>query len=226
MRILLVEDDSALSMFVAKGLRENAYAVDVAGDGDEALYKVAVNVYDAVVLDVMLPNRSGFAICQEIRSRGVALPILMLTARDTVADRVNGLDAGADDYLTKPFDFSELLARLRALLRRAPTVGPTIICVDDLKIDTRSQTVQRASVPISLTTKEYALLEFLARNQGRVVGRAEISDHVWDDNYDPASNLIESYINRLRRKIDIPSLAQLIHTRRGAGYMLRPAAEL
>ena len=220
MRVLLVEDDPTLARSVAKGLREHAYAVDIAGDADTALYQAAVNTYDAIVLDVMLPKRDGIVVCREIRRRGATVPILMLTARDTVADRVTGLDTGADDYLTKPFDFAELLARLRALLRRGPAMVPSVIRVADLELDTRAQRATRAGRHVPLTTKEYALLEFLARNGGRVVGRAEISEHVWDDNYDPISNLIEAYINRLRRKLDAGEHAPLIHTRRGAGYML------
>lgn len=220
MRVLLVEDDPTLAQFVAKGLREHSYAVDIAADGDDAVYQAAINPYDAIVLDVMLPKRDGFAVCRELRRRKLATPVLMLTARDAVSDRVSGLDTGADDYLTKPFDFGELLARLRALLRRGPVMKPTVIRVADLELDTHAQRAARGSRPIALTTKEYALLEFLARHAGRVVGRAEISDHVWDDNYDPASNLIESYINRLRRKIDGEGRVPLIHTRRGAGYML------
>lgn len=222
MRILLVEDDPTLSQFVAKGLREHSYAVDVATDGDDAVYQAAINPYDAIVLDVMLPKRDGFAVCRELRRRKLAAPVLMLTARDAVSDRVTGLDTGADDYLTKPFDFGELLARLRALLRRGPVLKPTAIRVGDLVLDTHAQRATRDGRPIALTAKEYALLEFLARHAGRVVGRAEISDHVWDDNYDPASNLIESYINRLRRKIDGEGRKPLIHTRRGAGYILAP----
>ena len=220
MRILLVEDDSTLSQIVASGLRGHAYAVDVAADGEQALYQAAVNPYDAIILDVMLPKRDGFAVCRELRRRASTARILMLTARDTVADRITGLDTGADDYLTKPFDFAELLARLRALLRRGPEMLPATLTVGDLELDTRAQTVRRGDRAIALTTKEYSLLEFLARNAGRVIGRAEISDHVWDDNYDPFSNLIESYINRLRRKVDPVGLPPLIHTRRGAGYML------
>lgn len=224
MRLLLVEDDPTLAAVVAKGLREQAYAVDVAADGEAALYRAAIDDYDLIVLDVMLPRRDGFAVCRELRRRGVTARILMLTARDAVEDRVAGLDTGADDYLTKPFDFAELLARLRALLRRPPGVGPATLVVADLEVDTRAQRVRRAGQPVELTTKEYALLEFLARNAGRVVGRAEISDHVWDANYDPVSNLIETYVNRLRRKIDTPPRAPLIHTRRGAGYVLAPPA--
>jgi two-component system, OmpR family, copper resistance phosphate regulon response regulator CusR len=220
MRILIVEDNAVIAASLAKGLREEAYAVDVAADGDAALYQTSVNPYDAIVLDVMLPKRDGFTVCRELRQRGLAVPVLMLTARDAVSDRVTGLDTGADDYLTKPFEFRELLARLRALLRRGPALAPVVLRAADLELDTHAQSVSRAGRPLSLTTREYALLEFLARNVGRVVGRAEISDHVWDDNYDPASNLIESYVNRLRRKLDLPGLPPLIHTRRGAGYVL------
>jgi DNA-binding response OmpR family regulator len=220
MRILLVEDDPVISASLAKGLREEAYAVDVATDGDTAVYQAAVNPYDAIVLDVMLPKRDGFAVCRELRHRGMSTPVLMLTARDAVDDRIAGLDTGADDYLTKPFEFGELLARLRALLRRGPALASPVVRVADLELDTHAHRASRAGRPIALTTREYALLEYLARNAGRVVGRAEISDHVWDDHYDPASNLIESYINRLRKKIDPPGQSPLIHTRRGAGYVL------
>ena len=222
MRLLLVEDDQVMSEVLASGLRDQAYAVDIVGDGDAAVYQAAINPYDAIVLDIMLPRQDGFAVCREVRRRGSTAKILMLTARDAVGDRIAGLDAGADDYLTKPFDFNELLARLRALLRRGPELLPATLLVGDLELDTHGQTARRANVSIALTTREYSLLEFLARNAGRVVGRAEISDHVWDDNYDPCSNLIESYINRLRRKLDVAGLDPLIHTRRGAGYLLGP----
>jgi DNA-binding response OmpR family regulator len=223
MRILLVEDDAVIASSLSKGLREEAYAVDVATDGDAAVYQAAINPYDAIVLDVMLPKRDGFAVCRELRQRGLTTPVLMLTARDAVRDRITGLDTGADDYLTKPFELGELLARLRALLRRGPALAPAMLRVADLELDTHAQRATRAGREVALTTREYALLEFLARNAGRVVGRAEISDHVWDDNYDPVSNLIESYINRLRKKLDAPGLPPLIHTRRGAGYVLGEA---
>jgi len=223
-RLLLAEDDAVIAASLAKGLREHAYAVDVATDGDAAVYQAAVNPYDAIVLDVMLPRRDGFAVCRELRRRGLTVPVLMLTARDAVADRITGLDTGADDYLTKPFEFGELLARLRALLRRPSALAPAVICVGDLELDTHGQRATRAGRLIALTTKEYALLEFLARNAGRVVGRAEISEHVWDDHYDPFSNLIDSYINRVRKKVDLPGLPPLIHTRRGAGYVLEAHA--
>ncbi len=227
MRILLVEDDAALAGIIATGLREQAYAVDLAPDGDAAVASAALNPYDVIVLDVMLPKRDGFSVCREVRERGSKARLLMLTARDAVADRVTGLDAGADDYLTKPFDFVELLARIRALLRRGPEMTPTTLVLGDLVLDTGSQTARRGAVAVPLTTKEYALLEFLVRNAGRVIGRAEIADHVWDDNYDPCSNLIESYINRLRNKLDAAGTGKLIHTRRGAGYLcaVQPAAD-
>jgi DNA-binding response OmpR family regulator len=220
MRILLVEDDDTLAGLIARGLRGQAYAVDHARDGDTAVTEASVIPYDAIILDVSLPRRDGLSVCAELRRRGSHARVLMLTARDTVTDRVAGLDAGADDYLTKPFDFDELLARLRALLRRRGDVLPTELVVGDLVLDTRGQAATRAGVSLALTTKEYSLLEYLARNAGRVVGRADISDHVWDDHYDPFSNLIESYINRLRRKVDRPGQSPLIHTRRGAGYIL------
>jgi two-component system, OmpR family, copper resistance phosphate regulon response regulator CusR len=220
MRVLLVEDDSRIARFVARGLREQAYAVDVVGAGEEALYQTSINTYDLVILDVMIPAPDGFAVCRELRSAGQRMPILMLTARDAVEDRIEGLDCGADDYLTKPFEFRELLARLRALLRRPTSLQPTPLMVADLIIDTAGQTVSRAGKSIAMTTKEYALLEFLARNANRVVGRAEIAEHVWDEEFDPFSNLIEVYVNRVRRKIDAGAQQPLLHTRRGAGYVL------
>jgi DNA-binding response OmpR family regulator len=226
MRLLLVEDDSRIARFVAKGLREQAYAVDVSATGDDALYQAAINTYDLVILDVMIPGRDGFAVCRELRKSGQRMPILMLTARDAVEDRINGLDSGADDYLTKPFEFRELLARLRALLRRSGELRPAKIAVADLVLDTAAQSVSRNGQTVPLTAKEYALLEFLARNAGRVVGRAEIAEHVWDETFDPFSNLIEVYINRVRRKIDADSAKPLLHTRRGAGYLLGSAADL
>ncbi|HEV7389703.1 MAG TPA: response regulator transcription factor [Gemmatimonadaceae bacterium] len=224
MRILIVEDDTVIASSLAKGLREESYAVDVAADGDAAVFNAAVTPYDAIILDVMLPRRDGFAVVRELRRRGMTTPVLMLTARDGVPDRITGLDLGADDYVIKPFVFAELLARLRALLRRAPNLTPRVLRIGDLELDTHAQLATRAGENISLTTREYALLEYLARNAGRVVGRAEISDHVWDDNYDPASNLIESYINRLRKKLDVRGLPQLIQTRRGAGYVIEAAS--
>ena len=219
MRVLLVEDEPGIARFVAQGLREQAYAVDVSVDGDDAAYKASINDYDAIILDVMIPGRDGFQVCSELRAAGSAVPIIMLTARDTVPDRINGLDSGADDYLVKPFAVAELLARLRALLRRGHVVRTETIQIADLAIDTRAQSAVRGSKVLPLTTKEYALLEYLAREQGRVVNRSELAEHVWDENFDPISNLIDVHINRLRRKVD-SGFAPLIHTRRGAGYML------
>jgi len=225
MRVLLVEDDSRIARFVAKGLREQTYAVDIAATGEDALYQAAINTYDVVILDVMIPEPDGFAVCKELRKSGKRMPILMLTARDAVEDRIAGLDRGADDYLTKPFEFGELLARLRALLRRTGELHPPEIMIADLVVDTVGQRVSRAGKTMSFTAKEYALIEFLARNSGRVVGRAEIAEHVWDEEFDPFSNLIEVYMNRIRRKIDAPPHKPLLHTRRGAGYVLSTEAE-
>jgi two-component system copper resistance phosphate regulon response regulator CusR len=226
MRVLLVEDDPRIARFVAQGLREQTYAVDVTGDGEDALYKLSVNDYDALILDVMIPARDGFEVCRELRAAGSSLPVLMLTARDAVEDRVAGLDTGADDYLTKPFEVAELLARLRALLRRGHVVSAPAIAVADLVIDTRAHRVTRGGRRIELTAKEYALLEYLARERGRVLGRAEIAEHVWDENFDPLSNLIDVNINRLRRKVDDGFAAPLIHTRRGEGYLLASPEDL
>jgi two-component system copper resistance phosphate regulon response regulator CusR len=223
MRVLVVEDDVRIAAFVAKGLRENSYAVDTAADGEEALYMASLSPYDLFVLDVNLPYKDGFAVCRELREGGNSKPILMLTARDAVDDRVWGLDTGADDYLVKPFEFRELLARLRALLRRNVESRAAKIVIADLEIDTVSQTVRRSDRPVELTTKEYSLIEFLALNRGRVVGREEISEHVWNDSFDPFSNLIEVYIKRLRKKLDEGYSLQLIHTRRGSGYILDDA---
>jgi heavy metal response regulator len=226
MRILLVEDDPRIARFVSQALREQAYAVDAAADGDDALYKASVNDYDAVILDVMIPGRDGFEVCRELRASGSAVPVIMLTARDAVPDRVAGLDSGADDYLTKPFEVAELLARLRALLRRGSAVRPAHVTAADLRIDTRAHAVTRAGRRIELTAKEYALLEYLARERGRVLTRAEIAEHVWDENFDPLSNLIDVNINRLRRKIDDGFATPLIHTRRGEGYVLATPEDL
>jgi len=225
MRLLLVEDDPRIVRFVARGLQEQGYAVDVATNGAEALYQVEINDYDLIVLDVMIPGNNGFEVCRAIRSHGKCMPVLMLTARDAVEDRITGLDSGADDYLTKPFEFGELLARLRALLRRPRELRPPLIAVGDLTLDTASQTAKRGTRAISLTTKEYALLEFLARNAGRVVGRSEIAEHVWDESFDPFSNLIEVYVNRLRRKLGDDDDRPLLQTRRGSGYILAVPAE-
>jgi DNA-binding response OmpR family regulator len=224
-RILLVEDDARVAGFVARGLREQAYAVDVSSDGEDALYQASVNQYDVVVLDVMLPIKDGYEVCRELRGSGFRVPILMLTARDSVDDRVAGLDCGADDYLIKPFDFKELLARLRALLRRSGELRPAVARVADLTLNTASHAVSRGGTPVSLTAKEYALLEFLVLNTGRVVGREAIAQHVWDESFDPLSNVIDVYVKRLRAKLDTGFSRRLIHTRRGEGYILAPGSE-
>lgn len=224
MRLLVVEDDPKLARVIARGLREVSYAVDVTGDGNDALVQASINSYDAIVLDIMLPGTDGLSVCRELRSRGIKTPILMLTARDAIADRIAGLDTGADDYLTKPFDFGELLARLRALLRRPEALQPVQIRIADLEIDALARAVMRAGVPIALTSKEYALLELLARHVGQVVSRADIVAHVWDDNHDPFTNAVEVYVNRLRGKIDKEPWTPLIHTKRGAGYILTESA--
>jgi len=215
-----VEDETRVAGFIARGLREQTYAVDIASDGEQALYQASVNEYDIVILDVLLPVKDGYAVCRELRAAGFRAPILMLTARDAVDDRVAGLDSGADDYLAKPFDFKELLARLRALLRRAVGLRPRVMRVADLVLDTGGHSVARAGKDISLTAKEYALLEYLVLNQGRVVGREQIAQHVWDESFDPFSNVIDVYIKRLRDKLDTGHARRLIHTRRGEGYML------
>jgi two-component system copper resistance phosphate regulon response regulator CusR len=220
MRILVVEDEPAAAHVLAKGLREHAYAVDVAADGGIALEQLGHTEYDLVILDVLLPRINGLDLCRRLRSDAAAVPILMLTARGGLDQRVEGLDAGADDYLSKPYHFPELLARVRALLRRGPALESAELTLDDLVVDTRARRVTRAGRPIQLTTKEYALLEYLLRRQTQVVGRADIAEHVWDDSFDPMSNLIEVYIQRLRRKIDDGHAVRLIQTRRGAGYTL------
>jgi|ERR1051326_1888539 two-component system copper resistance phosphate regulon response regulator CusR len=220
MRVLLVEDEAGLVRSMRKGLSEQSYAVDVASDGGGAIEYASVNPYDAIVLDVMIPPPDGFEVCRRLRDGGITSPILMLTARDAVDDRVHGLDCGADDYLVKPFDFSELLARLRALIRRGGAKQMPVIEIGDLHIDTRSRRVTRGKRELSLTAKEYALLEYLSMNKGRVIGREELADHVWNEDFDAFSNLIEVYINRLRRSIDRDHDQKLIHTVRGAGYRI------
>ena len=220
MRILVVEDEAAAAAVLSKGLREHAYAVDVAVDGSTALEQASISDYDLIVLDILMPGINGLEVCRRLRSQGIAAPILMLTARGEPDQRVEGLDVGADDYLAKPYHFPELLARIRALLRRGPALASSLFKIEDLTIDTRARGVQRGGRSIQLTSKEYALLEYLARRQGDVVSRADIAEHVWDDSFDPLSNLIEVYIQRLRRKIDDGHAVKLIRTRRGLGYTL------
>ena len=220
MRILVVEDDARMANVIAKGLRENSYAVDIAPDGDAGLYETSINDYDVIILDVLLPQRDGFAVCRELRLRDNTTPVLMLTARAAIDDRITGFDAGADDYLTKPFSFRELLARIHALLRRDSQLRPDVLEIGDLVLDSVSHRVSRANHEVQLTAKEYALLEYLARRAGQLVSRAEIAAHVWDDTFDPFSNTIEVYMNRLRKKIDGHHDIKLLHTRRGEGYTL------
>jgi two-component system copper resistance phosphate regulon response regulator CusR len=226
MRILLVEDEPRVAHFVAKGLRERSYAVDIAVEGESALYQTEVNDYDLIILDVMLPGKDGFEVCRKLRERGIKTPVLMLTARDAVDDRVAGLDSGADDYLVKPFEFKELLARVRALLRRALEFRPSVLQVADLTLNTANHTASRSGKRIGLTAKEYALLEYFALHQGRLLGREEIAEHVWDENFDPMSNVIDVYVRRLRKKVDEGFGHPLIHTRRGAGYIFSVEEEV
>ncbi len=225
MRILVVEDEQAIAAFVRQGLVEAGYAVDLAADGAEALHWAAIAEYDVIVLDVMLPDRDGLSICAEIRRRGIRTPVLMVTARDAVDDRVAGLDSGADDYLIKPFAFAELLARIRALMRREPGFKGTVLHVADLTLDTVSRSVARAGQPIVLTSKEYSLLEFLMRHPNQTLTRTAIAEHVWNYDFDNLTNVIDVHIFALRRKLDDAQAVKLLHTVRGVGYRLGPAEE-
>jgi two-component system copper resistance phosphate regulon response regulator CusR len=219
-RILLVEDERSAARMIAKGLREYGYAVDIASDGESAVKAGSAATYDVVILDVLLPAKSGLEVCRDLRASSNTVPVLMLTARDAVDDRVAGLDAGADDYLTKPFHFKELLARVRALTRRRarPLLDERVEC-GALTLNTRTREALLDDQPLDLTSREYALLEYLCRNEGAVVSRQEIADHVWDNRYDPTTNVIDVYVQRLRRKIDREP-ESFIRTRRGAGYQL------
>jgi DNA-binding response OmpR family regulator len=220
MRILLAEDDEQYATIIARGMRKYAFAVDVATDGEQALFLAQTNDYDLVVLDVMMPKRDGFDVCRQLRADNSQVAILMLTARDAVVDRVAGLEIGADDYLVKPFDFGEFLARVRALLRRQHVYRGPVLKVGDLTLDTSGQTARRGDRALVLTAKEYALLEFMMRNADRVIGRAELAEHVWDNSYDAFSNIIDVYIRRLRQKVDAGEQTPLIHTRRRVGYII------
>lgn len=216
----MVEDNRRLARAIGKGLREQSFAVDFAFDGRDALYQAEINDYDLILLDIMIPAPDGLEVCRRLREREIQTSILMLTALDKTGDKICGLDTGADDYLSKPFEFGELLARIRALLRRRNNqVLRTRIEIADLTIDTNSQRVWRGESEVFLTAKEYCLLEFLARERGKVLGRAEIAEHCWDENFDAFSNIIDVYIKRLRAKIDKGFEVRLIHTRRGAGYI-------
>jgi DNA-binding response OmpR family regulator len=217
-RILIVEDDPELSAILGEGFGEQHVEAVLAADIPSGRERAMFGTYDVMILDVLLPGGNGFDLCEQIRARGIATPILMLTARDAIDDRVRGLEAGADDYLTKPFAFRELLARVRALARRQPALAPQQVQVADLDVDLETRKVHRARRPITLTAKEFALLEFFTRHQGKVVDRAAIAAHVWDDNHDPFTNVLEVLVRRLRRKIDDDFEPKLIHTVRGAGY--------
>jgi DNA-binding response OmpR family regulator len=220
MRVLLVEDERSAARMIAKGLREHGYAVDVVGDGASAVQEATSVAYDVVVLDLSLPIKTGLEVCRDLRLKGNVVPVLMLTARDAVDDRIVGLDAGADDYLTKPFHFGELLARIRALTRRrALPILPEHLTQGRLALNTRTREAWVDGQPIELTAREYALLEYLCRQDGAVISREEIAEHVWDDRYDPCSNVIDVYVQRLRRKLD-RGTQSFIRTRRGAGYQL------
>ena len=220
MRILLVEDDSRLAETVAAYLRRSGFAVDTIGNGRSAEIEAAITGYDVIILDLNLPDGDGLEVCRRLRERGIVARILMATARDAVRDRVVGLGSGADDYLVKPYALEELRERVRALLRRPLHLMPEVLLTGDLALDTATRLARRGDRAIALTTKEFAVLEYLMRNSGQVATREQISEHAWDANYDPASNIIDVYVARLRRKIDAPGEEALLETIRGAGYRL------
>jgi two-component system OmpR family response regulator len=220
MRVLLAEDDAKLTGALQRGLQREGYAVDVAVTGEDALLQANVYDYDAVVLDVMLPGIDGFAVCDGMRRGQRMMPVMMLTARDGVRDRIKGLDVGADDYLIKPFHFGELLARLRALIRRGSAERPPVLQVGDLQIDPAAHTVTRDGQRVELTAREFAVLEYLAANAGKVVSRTALLEHVWDQNYYGSTNVVDVYVGYLRRKLEEPFGPRLIRTLRGVGFML------
>ena len=224
MRILLAEDEHKVARFIQRGLEAEHYTIDVEHDGEGALARALHGDYDLLILDVMMPKRDGLAVLKEIRARKLPLPVLLLTARDAVADKVAGLDSGADDYLTKPFDFEELVARVRALLRRGGPAAPAVLRLLDLTLDPVTHGVTRAGKPIELTAKEYALLEFFLRRARQVVSRAVIAHHVWGVDFDTFTNVIDVYVNYLRKKIDADFEPKLLHTVRGVGYVLKEPA--
>ena len=221
MRILVIEDERKVASFIKRGLEEERYIVETAADGEAGLNLALNNVFDAVVLDVMLPKLDGYSVLQSIREEGLAVPVIMLTARGTTEDRVQGLDLGADDYLAKPFHFEELAARLRSILRRSSTEKTTRLQCADLTLDLVTHYAYRAEKEIELTTKEYALLEYMMRNKDRILSRSMIMQHVWKHDFDPESNIIDVYIKRVRQKIERPGQSQLIHSIRGVGYRMR-----
>lgn len=221
MRILIVEDEKALANNLKKGFSEEGYSADVAYDGEEGGFMAETEPYDLIILDIMLPKVDGLTTLKNIRKLGITAPVLMLTAKDAVSDKIKGLDIGADDYITKPFDFDELLARVRALLRRKGEVKSAILEIGDLEIDTAGHQVRRGGKDIKLSAKEYSLLEYLAYNKGKVITRIDISEHIYDYDFDLDSNIIDVYINYLRNKIDKDFENKLIHTVRGAGYILK-----
>jgi two-component system, OmpR family, copper resistance phosphate regulon response regulator CusR len=219
MRILVVEDNPRIAGFLEKGLREEGYVVQTAADGDTAFARASAEGFDAAVVDVMIPGRSGLEVVRDLRAAGIALPVLLLTARDQTEDKVQGLDSGADDYLTKPFDFSELTARLRALLRRSGAGAPAVLRAGDVELDPATREVRKAGEEVELTPKEYALLEYLLRNADRPLSRATLMEHVWGIRFDPGTNVVDVFINALRNKVDRER--ELIQTVRGVGYVIR-----
>ena len=225
MRVLVIEDEPQMAALIARGLRDEDYAVELAHDGAAGLVLLESSAFDVVLLDLQLPVMDGLTVCREARARSLRVPILMLTARGAVEEIVDGLNCGADDYLPKPFDFGVLLARMRALVRRSENVRGNVLRVADLSLNTLDHTATRGARTIRLTAKEYALLELLMLHPGRILGRAQIAEHVWDEEFDPLSNVIDVYMNRLRRKVDQGFDHRLIHTRRSEGYMLSPEAQ-
>jgi DNA-binding response OmpR family regulator len=222
MQILIVEDEEKIANFLRRGLLEESYAVDIAHDGEDALYKFDINEYDLVLLDLLIPKVDGVTVCRKIREKNSNIPILMLTARDAVEDKVAGLDAGADDYVTKPFSFTELTARIRALVRRGNKADPVLLKIDNLTLNPATRTAQRGDKLITLTAREYALLEYFMRHQNTVLTKTQLLEHVWDYNYDGLSNIVETYVKYLRQKLCTnPKDKELIYTLRGSGYILK-----